>query len=105
MDIAGEGAHAITTWDGLVHWGMTGRTCSGVVGLGGRSSRGGRNGGFNGNGAFPISSGGKALGKMTGGFIRSAALDIVPAQLVRTYSLYHRNLATLTAGCLLSNVE
>ena len=74
MDIAGEGDCAITTWDGLVHWGMTGMGCSGIAGLvpsvlGGRSSMGGRDGGFNGNGAFPISSGGKALGKMTGGLV------------------------------------
>jgi len=68
MDIAGEGDCAIMTWDGLVHWGMV---CSGIAGLvpsglGGRSSRGG---GFTGNGAFPISSGGEALGKMTGGLV------------------------------------
>jgi len=70
MDIAGEGDRAITTWDGLVHWSMVGMVCSGVAGLvlsalGGRSSRGGRGSGFNGNSAFPISSGGVALGKMT----------------------------------------
>ena len=33
MDIAGEGGHAITTWDGLVHWGVVGLICSGVSGL------------------------------------------------------------------------
>jgi len=48
---------------------LAGLVCSGVAGLvhsglGGRSSR---DGGFNGNGAFPISSGGVALGKMTDG--------------------------------------
>jgi len=69
MDIAGEDGHVITTWDGLVHCGMAGLVCSGVAGLvhsglGGRSSR---DGGFNGNGAFPISSGGVALGRTTGG--------------------------------------
>jgi len=74
MDITGEGGCAITTWDGLVHCGMVGLVCSGVAGLvhsglGGRSSRGDRDGGFNGNGAFPISSGGIALGKMTGGLV------------------------------------
>jgi len=74
MDIAGEGGHAIMTWDGLVHWGMTGMVCYGIAGLvhsglGGRFSRGNRDGGFNGNGAFPISSGGVALGKMTGGLV------------------------------------
>jgi len=74
MDIAGEGDRAITTWDGLVHWGMIGMGCSGVASLvssvlGGRSSMGGRGGGFNGNGAFPISSGGEALGKMTDGLV------------------------------------
>jgi len=74
MDIAGEGDCAITTWDGLVHWGMVGMVCSGIVSLvlsalGGRSSRGGRGGGFNSNGAFSISSGGVALGKMTDGLM------------------------------------
>jgi len=74
MDIAGEGDRVITTWDGLVHWGVTGLVCSGVVGLvhsglGGWFSRGDRDGGFNGNGAFPICSGGVALGKMTGGLV------------------------------------
>ena len=74
MDIAGEGDRVITTWDGLVHWGMVGMVCSGVAGLipfvlGGRSSRGDRDDGFNGNGVFPISSGGEALGKMTGGLV------------------------------------
>jgi len=58
MDIAGEGGRAIMTWDGLVHCGMVGR-----------SFRGDRDGGFNGNGAFPISSGGMALGKMTGDLV------------------------------------
>jgi len=53
---------------------VVGLVCSGVAGLvpsgpGGRSSRGSRDGGFNGNGAFPISSGGIALGKMTGGLV------------------------------------
>ena len=44
---------------------------SGLVhsGLGGRSSRGDRDGGFNDSGAFPISSGSVALGKMTGGLV------------------------------------
>jgi len=74
MDIAGEGDRAITTWDGLVHWGMVGMVCSGVAGLvpsglSGRFSRGGRGDGFTGSGAFPISSGGEALGKMTGGWV------------------------------------
>ena len=69
MDIAGEGDHAIMTWDGLVHWGSAGMVCSGVAGLGGRSSRDSRGGGFNGNGTFPISSGGEALGKMTSGLV------------------------------------
>jgi len=74
MDIAGEGGRIIVTWDGVVHRGMVGMVCSGVTGLvhsglGGRSSRGDRDGGFNGNGAFPISSGGEALGKMTGGLV------------------------------------
>ena len=41
MDITGEGDRAITTWDGLVHWGTTGMVCSG----------------------------GEALGKMTGGLV------------------------------------
>ena len=74
MDIAGVGDCVITTWDGLVHCGMTGLVCSGMAGLvqsglGGRSSRGDRDDGFSGNGAFPISSGGVALGKMTGGLV------------------------------------
>ena len=74
MDIAGEGDRAITTWDGWVHWGTTGMAGSGVAGListvlGSRFSRSGRGGGFTGNGAFPISSGGEALGKMTGGLV------------------------------------
>jgi len=74
MDIAGEGDRIIVTWDGLVHWGMVGMVCSGVAGmvhsgLGGRSSRGDRDGVFTGSGAFPISSGGIALGKMTGGLV------------------------------------
>jgi len=56
MDIAGEGGHVITTWDGLVH-----------SGLGGMFSKGDSDGRFIGNGAFPISSGGVALGKITGG--------------------------------------
>ena len=59
MDIAGEGDRVIITWDGLVQWGVTDMGCS----------TGGRDGGFNGNGAFPISSGGIALGKMTGGLV------------------------------------
>ena len=58
MDIAGEGGHVIMTWDGLVH-----------SGLGGMSSRGDSDGGFNGSGAFPISSGGVAVGKMTEGLV------------------------------------
>jgi len=71
MDIAGEGDRIITTWDGLTHW-VVGLVCSGIAGLvpsglGAKSSRGGRDGGFNGNGAFPISS--EALGKMTGGLV------------------------------------
>jgi len=66
MDIAGEGNCVITTWDVLVHCGVVGLVCSG---LGGRSSRGDRDGGFNGNGAFPISSGSIALGKMTGDLV------------------------------------
>jgi len=74
MDIAGEGDHIIMTWDGLVHCGLAGMVCSGVAGLvlsvlGGRSSRGGRGGRFTGSGVFPISSGGIALGKMTGGLV------------------------------------
>jgi len=66
MDIAGEGGRVITTWDGLVHCGISG---IGLVhsGLGGMSSKGNSNGGFTGNGAFSIDSGGMALGKMTGG--------------------------------------
>jgi len=53
---------------------VAGLICSGIAGLvhsglGGRSSRGNRDGGFNGNGAFPISSGGVALGKITGGTV------------------------------------
>jgi len=66
MDIAGEGSHIITTWDGLVHCGVAGLVHSG---LGGRSSRGDSDGGFRGNGIFPISSGGIASGKMTGGLV------------------------------------
>jgi len=66
MDIAGEDGCVITTWDGLVHWGVTGLVHSG---LGGRSSRGDSDGGFSGNGAFPISSGGVALGKITGSLV------------------------------------
>jgi len=67
MDVVGEGDRIITTWDGLIHWGMAGMVCLGVAGLvlsglGGRSSRGSRGGGFNGNGAFPISSGGLVTG-------------------------------------------
>jgi len=74
MDIAGEGDRVITTWDGLVHRGVAGLVCSGVAGLvhsvlGGKSSRGNRDGGFNGNGCFPISSGGVALGKTTDGLV------------------------------------
>ena len=74
MDIAGEGDRFITTWDGLVHWGMAGMVGFGVAGLvlsdlGSRSSKDGKGGGFNGNGAFPISSGGEALGKMTSGLV------------------------------------
>jgi len=53
MDIAGEGSHVITTWDGLVH-----------SGLGGISSKGDGDGGFNGSGCFPMSSGGMALGNI-----------------------------------------
>jgi len=60
------------TSDGQVHWGVLGLICFGVAGLvhsglGGRSSRGDGDGRFNGNGCFPICSGGVALGKMTGG--------------------------------------
>jgi len=74
MDIVGEGDCIITTWDGLIHWGVAGLVCSGIAGLvhsglGGRSSRGDRDGGFIGNGAFPISSGSVASGKMTGGLV------------------------------------
>jgi len=74
MDIAGEGDRVIMTWDGLVHWGVAGLVRSGVAGLvhsglGGRSSRGDRDGGFNGNGAFPISLGGIALGNMGDGLV------------------------------------
>jgi len=64
MDIVGEDGCVIMTWDGLVHCGVVGLVHSG---LGGISSRGDSNGGFNGNGCFPISSGGVALGKITGG--------------------------------------
>jgi len=66
MDIVGEDGHVITTWDGLVHCGVSG---IGLVhsGLGGVSSRGDSNSGFASNGAFFISSGGVALGKITGG--------------------------------------
>ena len=38
-------------------------------GVGGRFSRGGRDGRFTSNSTFPISSGGVALGKMTGGLV------------------------------------
>jgi len=55
------------TWDGLVHWGVAGLVHSG---LGGRSSRGDSNGGFIGSGAFPMSFGSIALGKITGGAAR-----------------------------------
>jgi len=53
---------------------MAGLVCSGIAGLfhsglGGRSSSGDRDGGFNGNGAFPISSGSVALGKITEGLV------------------------------------
>jgi len=60
MDITGEGGHVIVTWAGLVHCGMS---WTGLVhsGLGGMSSKAGR---FNGNGSFPINSGGVALGKI-----------------------------------------
>jgi len=58
MDIAGEGGRVITTWDGLVH-----------CGLGGMSSKGGRDGGFIGNGCFPMRSGGMALGNMGDGLV------------------------------------
>jgi len=74
MDIAGEGGCIIVTWDGWVHCGVAGMVCSGVAGLSGRSSRDGRSGGFNGNGAFPISSGSEALGKMTGGLVTGSSL-------------------------------
>jgi len=67
MDVAGEGNRIITTCDGLIHLGVIGLVCSGVAGL--VSSKGSRDGGFSGNGAFPISSGGVALGKMTGGLV------------------------------------
>jgi len=69
MDAAGEGNRIITTWDGLIHWGVIGLVCSGIAGLVGGSSMGNRDSGFNGDGAFPISSGGIALGKMTGGLV------------------------------------
>jgi len=55
MDIAGEGSHVMMTWAGLVH-----------SGLGGISSK---DGGFNGSGSFPISSGSVALGKIGGGLV------------------------------------
>ena len=58
MDIAGEGGRVITTWDGLVH-----------CGLGGMSSKGDSDSGFNGNGCFPMSSGGVALGNMGDGLV------------------------------------
>jgi len=72
MDIAGEGGCIIMTWDGLVHCGVAGLVWSGIAGLvhsglGGRFSRGDSDGGF--NGVSPISSGGVALGKMTGGLV------------------------------------
>jgi len=54
---------------GLVHCGMS---WAGLVhsGLGGMSSK---DGGFNGNGSFPINSGGVALGKIgSGSFIISS---------------------------------
>jgi len=73
MDIAGEGDCAIMTWDGLVHWGISGLSVR-SSGLGDKSSRGGRGGGFTGSGAFPISSGGEALGKMTGGLVTGSSL-------------------------------
>jgi len=69
MDIAGEDGCVIMTWDGLTHWGVAGLVCSGVTGLGGRSSRGDRGGGFTGSGTFPIRSDGVALGKMTEGLV------------------------------------
>ena len=55
MDIAGDGGRVITTWDGLVHWGVTGLIGSGITG--------------NGNGCVPIDSGGVALGKMAGDLV------------------------------------
>jgi len=68
MDIAGEGGYVIMTWDGLVYCGISG---VGLVhsGLGGMSSRGDSNGRFTGSGAFPMSSGSVALGKMTDGLV------------------------------------
>jgi len=58
MDLAGEGSHVMMTWAGLVH-----------SGLGGMSSRDGGDGRFSGNGSFPISSSGVALGKIGGGLV------------------------------------
>jgi len=63
MDIAGEGGHATVTWAGLVH-----------SGLGGMSSKDGR---FSGNGSFPISSGGVALGKMGSGLVTGVMARVV----------------------------
>jgi len=48
---------------------VTGLVCSGVAGLV-HSGLGGR---FDGNGCFPISSGGVVLGKMTGGLVACLA--------------------------------
>jgi len=58
--MVGDSGCVITTWDGLVHCGMSG---IGLVhsGLGGVSSR---TGGFIGNGCLSIRSGGVALGNM-----------------------------------------
>jgi len=57
---------------------VTGLVCSGVAGLvhsglDGRSFKGNRDGDSNGNGCFLISSGGVALGKMTGGLVACLA--------------------------------
>jgi len=52
----GDSSCIIVTWDGWVH-----------IGLGGTGGMSSKDGGFNGNGRFPISSGGVALGNMGGG--------------------------------------
>jgi len=57
MDIAGEGGHVITTWDRLVHCGIMGL-------VSGMFSKSDSDSGFNSKGAFPMRSGGVALGNM-----------------------------------------